>query len=98
MQEIMGVVTFFLGTAGAIFGGVSWYKGSVEKRYAAERDIGHLKRSIEQINANIDYYRQDLEKLGELIEQRNHTQALILTELKSLLIAKLGDQSIGRLG
>lgn len=96
MQEIMGIVTFIFGVAGAVFGGVSWYKGSVEKRYAAEREIGHLKRSVEQVNANLDLYRRDLESHLEAIEHRTHTQALILTEIKSLLIAKLGDHSIGQ--
>lgn len=32
---------------------VMWYRGSVEKRYAAERDFNHLKRNYEQLAASL---------------------------------------------
>lgn len=38
----------------SLFGGlILWYRGSVEKRYAAERAFNHLKRNYEQLTANL---------------------------------------------
>ena len=43
----------------SLFGGlILWYRGSVEKRYAAERDFNHLKRNYEQLTANLTTLRQ----------------------------------------
>ncbi len=70
-----------------------WYKGSVEKRYAAERDFAHLRRNQEQISnalATIDKFLDDKldEQRGELKEIKAHCLALsqrfevILTRLE----------------
>jgi hypothetical protein len=71
-----------------------WYKGSVEKRYAAERDFAHLRRNQEQISnglAAIDKFLDDRldEQRGELKEIKalclslSQRFEIILTRLES---------------
>ena len=44
----------------SFFGGlIMWYRGSVEKRYAAERDFNHLKRNYEQLTAHLTTLMQE---------------------------------------
>lgn len=61
MENLIGIVTGLIGIAGAVIGVISWYTGSVEKRYAAQRDFGHLKNSQLQLSNNLDRLFSDLE-------------------------------------
>lgn len=51
-----------IGILSLLAGFFLWYKGSVEKRYAAERDFAHLRRNQEQLGdaiAAIDKFLDD---------------------------------------
>ena len=69
-----------IGILSLLAGFFLWYKGSVEKRYAAERDFQHLRRNQEQMSdaiASIDKFLDD-----RLDEQRGE-----LKEIKALCIS-----------
>lgn len=69
-----------IGILSLLAGFFLWYKGSVEKRYAAERDFQHLRRNQEQMAdaiSSIDKFLDD-----RLDEQRGE-----LKEIKSLCIS-----------
>lgn len=83
-----------IGILSLLGGFVLWYKGSVEKRYAAERDFNHLRRSQEQLGnaiAAIDTFLDDRldEQRGELKEIKalclslSQRFEIILTRLES---------------
>lgn len=52
-MDYIGIITGIIGITTAILGGLAWYKGAIEQRYASHRDFGHLKRNYEQLNANL---------------------------------------------
>jgi hypothetical protein len=61
------------------FGGVvAWYRATVQKSYAAEREFGHIKRNVEQTN-------QALEHLDECIDRRFDATDRELLEIKLML-------------
>lgn len=47
LGEILGVVTF-------VGGLLAWYRASVEKSYAAQRDFGHVRRSLDSLSTNMN--------------------------------------------
>ncbi len=62
-------------------GGVlMWYSGTIQKRYAAQRDYEHLKRNYEQLT-------QGLEELAKSQEEGLYDIALEMKELKGLMQA-----------
>lgn len=74
----MGLISF-------ITGGILWYKGSVEKRYAARRDFEHLKRNYAQITEAVnqldDTVARDVKFIsGDLLEIKSS-----LNETKMML-------------
>lgn len=60
----------------SFFGGlIMWYRGSVEKRYAAERDFNHLKRNYEQLAASLASLMQmEDERFDELRLRLNNIE------------------------
>lgn len=57
------LVSLTLGLLGFLSGLVLWYKGAIEKRYAAERDFGHLKRNQEQMAQALGIIDEELTAL-----------------------------------
>ena len=47
-------ITLIMGVASFAGGLISLYGAVVRKRYAAERDFGHLKRSYENLSSNVE--------------------------------------------
>lgn len=73
--EVLAVAISVVTFSGGI---VAWYRGAVEKRYAAERDFNHLKNNYDQINSNLLRIAKDQEEMIEGIEKD-------LIEVKNLL-------------
>ena len=66
-MDYIGIATGIIGIVTAILGGLAWYKGAIEQRYAAQRDFGHLRRNYEQLNANLlALMREEDERFDEL--------------------------------
>ena len=79
---IMGVISF-IGAA------LTYYGGTVKKRYAAERNFNHLKNSYENLS-------QNLTALDEMIDTRLDTQLGEIKEIKAMLtvlMTQLGGQT-----
>lgn len=71
MVEILGLVMGIIGTGLAIGSGFFWYADSTAKKeikkYAAEREFGHIKNSLLQLTTNLANDFQDIErKLDEI--------------------------------
>jgi len=72
---VIGVVTFLGGT-------LAWYSGAIEKRYAAQRDFGHLKRNQENISREVGELFKEQDRRFDQLEKEN-------AEIKSLLMSAL---------
>lgn len=62
-SELIGLIGLLIGLTSFVGGGILWYKGSVEKRYAAERDFRHLQRNYEQLAHSILELDKDFDEL-----------------------------------
>ena len=61
MGTVATVVSLAIGVITFIGGLLAWYRGAVEKRYAAERDFNHLKRNYEQLANSLGSLMKDEE-------------------------------------
>lgn len=52
-ERIVTLISLAMGLASFLGGLILWYRGSVEKRYAAERDFRHLQRNYEQLSGHL---------------------------------------------
>lgn len=97
-MELLSYASVVLGLLSSIIGGVAWWSASVRKRYAAERDFGHIRNSIDQLSHAVadqnKFTEEQMARFSDRLQAANYT----LIEVKSLLIAKLGDSTIGRGG
>lgn len=61
------LVSLTLGLLGFLSGLILWYRGAIEKRYAAERDFGHLKRNQEQMAQALGIIDDELADLIKVV-------------------------------
>jgi uncharacterized protein (DUF3084 family) len=97
LSTLQTVISLILGLGGFCSGIVLWYKGSVEKRYAAERDFGHIRnnlqqyaQSLEDLSEQIDEIRHALDNLGEHQRQSINTLQILgnnQVEMKASILA-----------
>lgn len=66
LGSISTLISLTLGLLGFLSGAILWYRGSIEKRYAAERDFGHLKRNQEQMSQALGIIDDELADLIKL--------------------------------
>lgn len=66
INTVSTLVSLTLGLLGFLSGLILWYRGSVEKRYAAERDFGHLRRNQEQQSQALAIVDDCLAELSKL--------------------------------
>lgn len=76
MNISLEVIATLLGILSIVAGGVSWYRSSVQKNYAAERDFAHIRRNYEQAQQALNSLQEDNDRVRE-----------ILIEMKSLMLA-----------
>lgn len=80
LQNLFDLLAIALSLVTFLSGIVAWYSSSVKKSYAAERDFGHLKMSLQQIEKTIsDHADEQEEKLRQLERE--------IVELKGLIHA-----------
>jgi len=72
---IIGITTF-------IGGSIAWYKGAIEKQYAAQRDFNHLRRNQEQLIQNLDTLFKESDRRFDTIERQ-------LVEIKGIFYSFL---------
>lgn len=80
MESTISLVLGLIGIIGGLFGALSWYSGAVQKRYAAERDFQHLKRTLEQLALNIDNRQSEI---INLIQNKHEFLKKELDEIES---------------
>jgi hypothetical protein len=77
METISNVASLLFGLTGFASGLVLWYRSSVQKSYAAERDFGHLRNNYKQL-------ADSLTELNDLVGAQGDRQDRALTELERL--------------
>lgn len=88
MQEYISLISLVMGLTSFIGGLVLWYRGAVEKRFAAERDFQHLKRNQEQLAGY-------LKELDDSMEERSQVLMQQFLEIKGMLYGILGERTSG---
>lgn len=86
-----------IGLIGSIFGGIAWYNGAIEKRFAAQRSFEHLRKNQEQmgqalaiIDTQLDEVANDIKQLLKTGTETEHQLDLLkmqATEAKGLVTA-----------
>jgi hypothetical protein len=75
--SLLGIITFLGGL-------LAWYRGSVEKSYAAKRDFGHLKKSLETLITNLETLRaEDDRRFDELKDRQLEIKAMLYSAFTS---------------
>lgn len=95
-SELISLIGVILGCLSFCGGFILWWKGSIEKRYAAQRDFGHLKRNQEQLISNLAHTAEKQE--SELVEIRSDLKeikalSLSLSQRFELILVRLESQS-----
>ena len=83
---VMGVISFLGGV-------VMWHKGSVEKRYAAQRDFQHLKRNYQQLTTALDHLDEGVGEGNDQLKRELTDIKASLNEVKMLLQFLMAQQS-----
>lgn len=82
-MDLSSLISLGLGLISFLSGAVLWYKGSVEKRYAAQRDFGHLKNNYKQLALALDTFSKESDERFDRIDDT-------LKELKLIIEYKVG--------
>lgn len=78
LDQIQSLIALGIGLISFIGGGLAWYAGAIEKRYAAQRDFQHLRANQQQISAGIaDILKDQDRRFDELERQGAETKMLI---------------------
>lgn len=81
INTLVAFCSFALALFTTATGAILWYANSEKKRYAAERDFQHLKRSQESISSGIANLLHELDRRLDVIERD-------ILEIKSFLFRK----------
>lgn len=60
-MDLISILSITLGLFSFLGGALLWYKGSVEKRYAAQRDFNHLKNNYQQMSEALAAIAKDMD-------------------------------------
>ncbi|PSB18440.1 hypothetical protein C7B65_15205 [Phormidesmis priestleyi ULC007] len=64
-KTLISLATFLAGAGSAVWGMVRWYGDGEKKRYAAERDFEHLRKSQEQMRQSILLLTREIDELSD---------------------------------
>jgi hypothetical protein len=79
LNDLTGIIGLSLGILTFIGGLIAYYRGSVEKGYAAKRDFGHLKNNYQQLATNQDQILREQDERFDRLD-------LTLARIEALLI------------
>lgn len=74
--------TFFLALGGNCVWALLFFANSIKRKYAAERDFGHIKNNLKNLTNNLEFLFKELDR-------RLDSQDRNLLELKAYLIGKV---------
>lgn len=63
MSEATSLIGLAMGIISFLGGLILWYRGSVEKSYAAQRDFGHLKNNYQSLATAIDQLSEQVDTI-----------------------------------
>jgi hypothetical protein len=81
VESATTILSLILGLFSLLGGFLLWHRGSVEKRYAAQRDFGHIKADLKTVTTHLASNADEVE--ASFVELR-----LELKELKALALAQ----------
>lgn len=88
-----GFLGSILGITTSLLGGIAFYRGSVIKGYAAQRDYEHLKKKYESLaeafKFQTDVFEDEFKRTNQINDNRFDRIDKDLTEIKALLLANL---------
>lgn len=87
-SKIQSTFGFALSVFAAASGAMMWYRGSVQKSYAAERDFRHLRNNQDSHAKALAMVDNEVKELRDEITDRFHRQETELVQIKSLLMAQ----------
>lgn len=81
VESATTILSLVLGLSSLLGGFLLWHRGSVEKRYAAQRDFGHIKADLKTVTTHLANNADEVEE--SFVELR-----MELKELKALALAQ----------
>lgn len=87
------VLSIALGAISFAAGALLWYKGSIEKQYAAQRDFGHLKRQYEQMSSIITQQNREMDRRLDNLE----ADVRDVKSFLQILVTRGSDESISEI-
>lgn len=91
-KDWLEILSLCVGILGALFGALMFYKASVEKAYAAQRDFQHLQRNQEQIT---NLLQSNLQELDRRFDQIDKDVIELKNWIQNLAILSRGESSTG---
>ena len=64
VKSIIAILTFLAGAGSAVLGMLRWFATAEKKKYAAEREFGHLKRNQEQMQQTLKSLSDDFDEMS----------------------------------
>lgn len=78
LSDMVSLIGLLIAICTFLGGAIAWYRNTVQKSYAAEREFGHIKRSMEQTNQSLGHLDQCIDRRFDSIEKE-------LIEIKLML-------------
>lgn len=81
IESVTTVLSLVMGITSLVGGFLLWHRGSVEKRYAAERDFAHIRNDFKSLSANLAHEAEETERsFNELRFELKECKALLLAQ------------------
>lgn len=91
--ELITIVTGLIATLG---GAIAWYRSTIRKEYASERDFNHIRREIQSLSQAIAHHADETEQQYQSLRDQLIINSQIMGEIRSYIYAKLGESTLGR--
>lgn len=81
--DTIALISFLIGLGTTLAGIVAWYTSTVKKKYAAEREFGHIRRNLEQQQAGLNDLVQEVDRRFDSLDKQ-------MLEIKAYMIRNTG--------
>ncbi len=81
LESLTSVLSLLMGLSSLAGGFLLWHRGSVEKRYAAERDFAHIKADLKTVTGHLNMNADEIEhQFNEIRLELKEVKALALSQ------------------
>jgi len=87
IEQIISLVSISIAIISSLIGILFWYKATVEKRYASERDFQHVKNSISTLISNLAHSHE----MQEAQIRRVEAELMQVKVLLTAILARSGE-------